>query len=465
MGFVLSVLYFVTNFLTPVAIFGALAAYRIELILAILILFVSLPKMKGSIVLKTPQSAALIGLAFAASMSAMVETRWALGAIQTFLFFLPNAYGYYLVCMHCNTKKKLQVIVLMLLFVCFFVIAHGYIDLPHGDPGRGFFQAGDTGSAETSQWNIEHPYLLLMSNDAGIMICRLRGLGLINDPNDFAQFVICVIPLVFIFWFPGKMFRNIAFVLLPVSVLLYGTFLTHSRGALLALMAMAAVAARRRIGTLPALLVAGGLFFAAMALNFTGGREISAGSGSDRTELWSECLQLLKSHPLFGVGPGTLSDYLGHTAHNSIMVCVTELGLVGFYFWCLFLFPTLRNILVIASPKKVSEAEENEPEAGLVPGTISRVEAVNKADINRMGRLLLLSFTGFLVAGWFLSRAFVMIFFLLGGMTEVVYEMALCRGIIAPRLPLARVLLFAGGLAISLVLLMYILLRTVNFMR
>jgi hypothetical protein len=39
-----------------------------------------------------------------------------------------------------------------------------------------------------------------------------------------------------------------------------------------------------------------------------------------------------------------------------------------------------------------------------------------------------LSFTGFLVAGWFLSRTYVMTFFLLGGMVEVVYEMALQRG-------------------------------------
>jgi hypothetical protein len=414
--------------------------------------------------LKTPQSAALIGLAFAASMSAMVETRWAWGALQTFLLFLPNAFGYYLVCMHCNTKKKLQVIVLMLLFVCFFVIAHGYIDLLHGDPGSASLQAGDTESANSSQWNIEHPYLLLMGNDAGIMIYRLRGLGLINDPNDFAQLVVCVIPLVFIFWFPKKLFRNIAFVLLPVSLLLYGVFLTHSRGALLALMAMAVVAARRRIGTLPALLVAGGLFFAAMALHFTGGREISVGSGSDRTELWSECLQLLKSHPLFGVGPGTLSDYLGHTAHNSAMVCVTELGLVGFYFWCLFLFPTLRNTLAIASPAKLSEAREIDPKAGLAPLTISKDEAVDKAEINRLGRLLVLSFTGFLIAGWFLSRAFVMTFFLLGGIAEVIYEIALCRGMIASRLPLARVLIYSGGLAILLLLFMYILLRTVNLM-
>jgi hypothetical protein len=57
-----------------------------------------------------------------------------------------------------------------------------------------------------------------------------------------------------------------------------------------------------------------------------------------------------------------------------------------------------------------------------------------------------------------------MTFFLLGGMVEVVYEMALCRGMIAPRLRMARLLPYVGGFEVSLVLLMYIMLRTVNLM-
>jgi hypothetical protein len=57
-----------------------------------------------------------------------------------------------------------------------------------------------------------------------------------------------------------------------------------------------------------------------------------------------------------------------------------------------------------------------------------------------------------------------MTFFLLGGMAEVAYEMALKRGMIAPRLPLARVLVYAAGLAVSLVIVMYIMLRILNLM-
>ena len=123
-------------------LFGPLAVFRVELILAVLILLVSLPKLIESFILKTPQSLALIGLAFAAFLSVLFGEHWAGGAIQAFLDFIPNAFAFFLVCLHCNSKRKLQVLVLMLLFVCLFVIAHGYIDLLHGVPESAHVQPG-----------------------------------------------------------------------------------------------------------------------------------------------------------------------------------------------------------------------------------------------------------------------------------------------------------------------------------
>jgi hypothetical protein len=467
MGFVFSILYFVTYYLTPTVLFGSLAEARIEVILAAIIFLISLPLLTRSFILKTPQSLALIGLAIATSLSVLNAVQWAGGAVQAILGFIPNAFAYFLVCLHCASKKKLQIIVLMLLFVCLFVIAHGYVDLLHGVSQSNPIQAQATESANSIYWDMEHPYLLTQQSDTGETIYRLKGLGIINDPNDFGQLIVCLIPLLFIFWRAKKMFWNIGIVILPVSALLFGVFLTHSRGALLALMAIMIVAARRRIGTLPALLIAAGVFAAAMALNFTGGRDISVNAGSDRTALWSSGLQMLKSHPFFGVGLGGFADYCdgcGHTAHNSLVVCAAELGLVGLFFWAMFLFTSLRDALVIAAPTKVQDVDPNITEGGLPSRGKENTKAIDKADVNRLGRLLVLSLTGFLVAGWFLSRAYVLTFFLLGGMVEAVYELALRQGMIAPRLRMARVLPYTSGFAVLLILLMYILLRTVNLM-
>jgi O-Antigen ligase len=465
MGFVLSIFYLVVAYLGTATVFGPLAPYHIELILAALVFFVSLPALQGSLIFKTSQSFALIGLTIAVFLSVLIGVHWAGGAVQAFLAFIPCAFAYFLVCMHCNSRRKFQVLVLMLLLVCFFVTARGAFDLFHNVPVTGPPKTLDSGGSDLDAWNMEHPYLIPQRSDAGEWIYRVRGQNFINDPNDFGQLVVCVIPLMFIFWRSKRMLQNIAFVLLPVGALLFGTFLTHSRGALVALMAMSVVAARRRIGTLPALLVAAGLFVAAMALQFTGGRDVSAEAGSDRTALWGETLQLLKSHPVFGVGAGSLPDQLGHTAHNSILVCAGELGLFGLYFWALFLLPTVRDALVVASPLKMSEPMVAVPEEQSLPQPFGQVEIVDKAEINLRRRLVVLSLTGFLVAGLFLSRAFVMTFFLLGGLAEVVFEMALRQGMVAPRLRLPRVLPFAGGLAIVLVILMYVTVRVLNLTR
>jgi hypothetical protein len=408
--------------------------------------------LSGAFIWKTPQSVALVGLAFAVLLSVLF-TGWAGGALIAFQEFIPNAFAYFLICLHCNTKKKLQFVVLTMMFVCGFVIAKGYQDLRE--------QTSPASAVYPTE--MDRPYLISQASDNGDVFYRIRGQDFISDPNDLAQLIVCVIPLVFIFWKPKSTLRNIAFVIVPVCVLLYGAFLTHSRGSVLALMAMTIVAGRRRIGTIPSVLLAVGGFAAATAMNFAGGRDISIESGAGRMDLWGDGMEILKSHPLFGVGFGGLPDYTGGlTAHNSLVVCAAELGIFGLYFWSMFLYPTMRDVLVISSPEKVSAEEPVVPQQIRFPGSVREVEAIDQKEIRRLGRLMLLSLTGFLVAGWFLSRAFVMTLFLLGGMAEMIFEMALQRGMVSPRLLLGTVSRKAGWLAVGMLVLMYVMLRVTN---
>jgi hypothetical protein len=460
MGFALSILYFITYYLGPSTVFGPLAAYNVELIIAVLVIVASIPVLPRSFILKTHQSLALAGLAVAVFLS-VLATGWVGGAVKAFQQFIPDAFAYFLVCLHCNTRKKLQILVLMLLSVSLFVIIQGQLELTHStSPQESETLPGDitdTVTLNKPAWNAAHPYLFAQQTVSGEWIYRIRGMDQINDPNDFGQFLVCVIPLVFIFWRPKKRVRNTLVVLLPVSGLLYGTFLTHSRGALLSIVAMVIVAGRRRIGTIPALLLAGALFVVAFANGFTGGRDISSGSG--RMVLWAMSIGQLKSHPLFGVGFGNLADIIGQTSHNSIMVCAAETGLLGLFFWVMFIFATLRDTLTLASPEKVSEGEPN-ASANQLPGYATRPrDLIEKPEIIRLGRLLMISFTGFLTAGFFLSRAFVLTLFLLGGIAEVIYQLALQRGMVSPRLNLGRVMLYSAPLSVALVVGVYIFIR------
>lgn len=455
MGFLLSLLYIVTCYLAPVTLFGPLAHYRIELILAVLVVLVSLPSLANSIIFKTPQSIALIGLAIAVMLSIIMGVHWLGGAIPAFFAFLPNAFAFYIVCLHLNSRKRLQALVALLVFVCFFVITHGIIAEIKGFPPALTRQPGFEGSR----------YLFAMQNNAGKWFYRIRGLGEIHDPNDFGQLIVSLIPLVFIFWRRKKVFSNFLFVILPVVVLLLGTYLTHSRGALLALLAIVLVAIWPRIGTVASAIIAAVLLVAAKVFHFAGGRSISLQAGAQRTELWGDGMRLFKHHLLFGVGFGHMPEYtpIHRTAHNSIVVCAAELGMIGLYFWSLYLLPTARNALVIASPKKVTEPVEQLPEETLFPGPERKLEISEKSEVIRLGRIMVLSLTGYFVTAWFLSRAYTLTLFLLGGIAEVLFEMALRNGMVAPRLKFERVLLYAGILAIALILTMYVMLRVVNF--
>jgi len=465
MGFVLSVLYFIAYYLGPSVVFGPLANFRIMLILAVLIFVISLPKMMGSFLSDTPQSLALAGLSLTVFLSILIAVRWFAGAASAFIEFIPCVYAYFLICLHCDSIKKLKIIVFMLLFICLFVMAHGVFDLLHGIPAGSPEISSVNTRADIHLWNAQHPYVLPMRDDNGAWFYRIRGLAEINDPNDFAQLLAAVIPLLFFTWKPKRTFTNTLFILLPASILLYGIFLTHSRGGLLALVVVVVFASRRRFGTIPALVMAGAIFIGAMALRFTGGRAISAGSGSDRTNLWSQGLTMVKENPLFGVGFGRFGQYASNTAHNTIVVCAAEIGLVGLFCWSLFLFPTLRDVFLIASPTKVGEPVEEVQEKKHYSQRSVTADILDKGEVNRYGWAIALSLVGFLSAGWFLSRAFVMTLFMLGGMAESVYQMARKQGMVGPRLSMAQCLRYTLGFMVLSVTLVYAILRVLNLTR
>jgi hypothetical protein len=121
--------------------------------------------------------------------------------------------------------------------------------------------------------------------------------------------------------------------------------------------------------------------------------------------------------------------------------------------------------LTIASPGKLQDEQPITEETAPLPHAVMQPETIDKDEIYLMGRAMMLSLTGFLAAGWFLSRAFVTTLFLLGGMAEAIYEMALRRGMIVPRLKLTKVIPYSGVLALSLLLMMYIVIRILNLIR
>jgi hypothetical protein len=470
MAFPLTLLYLMVAYLSTKTVFGPVGRYHVEEMLLILVVCVSLPALQRTFVQKTIQTLALAGLALSVFLSILIGMKYAHGAFAAFEDFIPNAFAYFLVVLHCRTKLRLQILVLLLFFVSSFVIVNGIVQLQTVTPFQlmhpmhtddddfGFQDADPTIAADT---NFPDSYLMGQVGGDGV-IYRLRGQNFISDPNDFGQLLVCLLPLTFMFWRPKNIVMNVAIVFPMVIMIGVGIYLTHSRGALLAIMGVVIVAFRRKIGIIPSVILGGGVFAAAMALHLTGGRDISADAGADRTALWGDGLGLLKMHPFFGAGFNQMADIIGKTAHNSVIVCAAELGAFGLFCWSLFLLPTVRDAMAVASPTGLTDAAPLPVDESPYAYAAIRTEKLDKTAIGDMGRLIFFSLVGFLICAMFLSRAFVMTFFLLGGMAEVVFEMALDRGMIAPRLPFRKAVLYSSILALLLVPGMYVIVRILN---
>lgn len=217
---------------------------------------------------------------------------------------------------------------------------------------------------------------------SGRYLWRLRALGFLSDPNDFAQAMILSLPLLLIGYRPAHKLRTLATIVLPASILLYAVLLTHSRGALVSIAAMLFVGARRVLGVGKTLGLGAVFGLAILATSFGGGREFSTQeeSAGDRIDAWYAGFMMFKSHPLFGIGYGNFTDHHPLTAHNSFVLCLAELGLVGYAFWIGML------VLAFIGLRRAREAAET--------------------DTSRVAGLLTIALVGFLVCAWFLSRTY-----------------------------------------------------------
>ncbi len=219
-------------------------------------------------------------------------------------------------------------------------------------------------------------------------------------------------------------------------------------------------------------------------------------------EAWAVGIDLIKHHPFFGVGFGRFGEYFFITAHNTIVVCAAELGMFGLFWWVMFVLPTIRDASVCAGLKTekpqnddefsydralgvrrepvaelnwrqphsaaavaaggVMVAEETGNPAMVVPAhlvTETEDPKLPPEEIQRISRLMLYSIVGYFVAGWFLSRAFIMTLFIYGGMVQVIYRMALDQQLAPPRMKLHKVVQYSGVGAVGLLFLVYVMLR------
>ena len=500
MGIFFSLFYIVTACIAPGIVLGEYAQYHLQLGIAAIALVCSLPGAGKVGLTRMPQFYAVIAVTIIIALS-MIFIGVKQNTLDALLDFIPNVIVFFFIVLNFRKKIHFQILIGALFFVAMFILYQGYAAI-HANYA-------------------DSPWLITMKDALGQQFYRIRGMGLLNDPNDLAQFYVCLIPCMFFFWKKESSFRNLVFVFLPVSLLVFGMYLSHSRGGMVALLAITIVAFRRKIGILPAVIGGGIVFIAISAAGFSGNRDVSAETGADRMDAWSTGIQLIKSHPIFGVGYKRFNEYFHITAHNTVVVVAAELGLVGFFFWLLLVMPTLRDVVVAsseldgktkleklrdklrpaaakprvftASPQAVpsfagpgaamlnpsadvpmrmsvshaggasrsgEEADAIQVPNHLRPGSVGASEAVlPDEELRRLCSLMMVLFAGFFAAGWFLSRSYTMILYLITGLAVSVGKLAFDRGLEVPRLTFGKASKLSAITGLILLIVVYVMLR------
>ena len=319
----------------------------------------------------------------------------------------------------------------------FFLISATTIDTP-ARLNKLFFIIG-TVSAVIALHGIEQSQLAVGWSGATLIQERITYVGFLNDPNDLAQLLLVSVPMVLSFLHRrGNFFLAIVGVA-ATSAMLYSVYLTNSRGAIVALAVMAMVFSIFRYGFKKSLFLSPILL--AVIFVASPGRisEISAdeASASGRIEAWYDGFQMLKSHPIFGVGKSQFIEHHERTAHNSFVLALAELGVIGYFFWFSLIAVSGRMLITLLGAH-ILQSENDSPS-----------DIAEREEHRRLARVLLYSLTGFCVTAFFLSRSYTITLYLLVAMIVGLYQSARSR--CWPSLP-AMTLKELSGWLIKLVL-------------
>jgi O-antigen ligase len=307
-------------------------------------------------------------------MLSLIANGWTGGALELLQSFAPTVIAFFVLAAGCNSQRR--VTITMAVFVlCSMVLALHSV-------GQASTGTGWTGVA--------------LGEDG-----RIRYVGIFNDPNDLGLLFAATLPMAFFlsrrggilgrpFWFAGA------------ALLLYGVYLTKSRGDMLAVLVMGGIYVWHRRGMVTAgVLSAIGL--AGMKLISMRMQQLDADESSalGRVDAWYEGMHMFLSHPVLGVGVGNFTDYNQLTAHNSFVLVLAETGLIGYTLWLPFVGYGFWMMVTVLRHK---------PES--VNGGASGSAGDWQAE-RTMALTLLLSLCGLFASAFFLSRSYTIILYLI----------------------------------------------------
>ena len=395
MGFLLTVLYLVLSYLSPADMIPWAAVYRPLVIIGGLALIASVPALiANQFSFRAWQIYLLPGLLAGMGMS-RIWMGWIGGAYDALFEFGFAGIVLYLVAFNTDSFQRFRVLFAVFVLLALSIVAAGVTAYYFGFNSENLILKQNVYRFEGWGPVTVEP--------------RLRWYGFLNDPNDLAQNFLLAIPFLLLPWLRLQALSRFLLVVVPVLAILFGVYLTRSRGALIGMVALVAFAFKDKLGYFGSVILSGGAFVGMIALNFAGARGFSlAGSGRSRLDLWSDGLGMIKSSPLFGIGFNRFEYHADQTAHNSFLLPLAEIGLFGYFFWLAVIVVTVIEL-----------------------NTLSNLDPADQSlrTLRRYSRAVRLALVAFLASSWFLSRSYTVTLYMLLGLGVALAEMARKRGI------------------------------------
>jgi hypothetical protein len=234
---------------------------------------------------------------------------------------------------------------------------------------------------------------------------RITYLGIFSDPNDLAQAFVMSVPMAAYHFQRTRSTLLKGVIASIILAIAFGVYLTNSRGGVLALAGIGGLYVWHRWGFWRAAMLGVVVLPLAMfAPSRMGELDASESSAAGRVDAWYEGISMFLESPIFGVGKGQFVEHHSLTAHNSIVLVLGELGSFGYSFWFAFVglsVYTLYRLVNMAPPQREPQLWQEQV---------------------AVGRMLLFSFTGFLIGAFFLSRSYNILLIVLCALAVAHYQ-------------------------------------------
>ena len=317
--------YLALLYIRPQEFIGAFKGQPIMLVVAIVIISTLIVhktlRKENFTAFKMPQTLMMIIFLILIPLSHL-QIFYLSAAKDSFMAFLPTFLFFFMMVSLVENIEQLKTTYMFLFIITFLLALNGIYQYHHGTDiaGQTMFQG------------------------------RIRWIGIFEDPNDLGLTILVFTPFALVNSFSRKIniFKRLLW-LLAFFLLIYALYLTSSRGTFLGLIAIITYFFIKKFGKLKGAGIGIALFMVILALGPGRLSEISTeeASASGRLDAWATGLHLFFYRPILGVGFGNFTEHHHLTAHNSVVLCMAELGLPGVFAWMFLSVKSFKDMLTI----------------------------------------------------------------------------------------------------------------------